>query len=1485
MKTAKRALSLFLTVTLILTTIPIMAHAESAPDPMDEAVEAIEANLLSEKDAEKAVLENREELVKSNTVEVTSGSNSGFVLENGKTYIFKKDVKFTNSTPSGSAITVPAAATVTMQIEKDVTVTAIGSDSESPLGAGAGIYVPESATLIIRGEGALIATGGNAADGENGSRGESSRFDKASRNGNGLIYAGNGGSGGAGGGGAGAGIGGTGGDGGMGGEGGLYKGYKDGKNTFPYDEKITDLTLVGKEEGVSGDTLTGRLFDNFIITKCKVEKTGTVRTVIRTSKPEKTVSYGLAVIENKSSVNSLPSSWIVYGSNDNINWTSIATVKNPDATKRTFNFLKYKCAEYRYNIDKPGTYKYYRFDFDVNGSLQLNDVYLYREAANHPASPTEADDADINGENGKNGKNGTKGADCGVIYILEQVSVTATPGKAGSKDGEAGDNGAKANDKGSGYSYYYYAGGGGGGGGGARGEAPTYGIGEGGDGGCGGGGGGAGSTRYSKNNNDYDDDDHAKGGDGGTAYSLGEEGRSFGSQKGGDGGNGGSRLKQPATPSGIVCANFSAKVEGRLEGDIERGVFSFSDEGGIVDMAGIPVTDINGFTPENNKLYRFANDISYTAPNGQNAITVPENSTITLEIPKDINVSLKGGNANGADGAGAGICVPESSTLIIRGSGALTAVGGNAGDATNTSSGGGAGAGIGGAGGRGISKDNVKPERGTNCGKVYILGSLKLYAHSGLAFGKDTKLFTGGKAADYGIGGGGAGGNIVGRPVQLSGKNGEIYEDYASERITGRNCFYHRADLSVDMMGNVTANGYTDMILGNPFSENISAELLYTALREVANHNALKKDEGWNVVDLFAQEGGETNDSCNGAYRKGNEWNKDIIDISGGYVYLFTTYFGRYIKSKLDSAELTMLFASNPTAVVEVCWKDISDYAESKGQYISEDMKTLMREILYHEHYCEPFGGNRASGYIFGNPTNDKYSSKNKALQQIDFTYTSVLDCETARYATFAYDTARMRTDKSLSGKARYYYSIINSSFMCVDGYKGVTTKNWMKFIPDNASVGQLNMPGTHDSGTYNVMFNYEALDVIMSNIGDIYGDNVPDWITAVAAIGSLAGIAFLAFIDLLIPLLALASAAAIYIACNWAQIVQYFINALAQCNHLTMEQQMNAGIRTFDIRMVYNSDRKYKDLDNEKLKGSDRYYEAGFLKVCHGTLGTMGLGKYSDHDVSLADGHNPDGTLLTFKNMIEDALAFVKQNPSESVYLTFKCEGSNDDGRYTEILKRVFADAEGDPRVVVLKEGQPMPTVGSAAGKVYLIERRFAEFTEDHYDVSAADKIEYLKKCFRDSQKNDLRQHYDSATPIDQTRMIYSSTYKYSFNKGFLTNPFDEKPLSGSPEQLAYKVNDFLDTWGYQRGQRYGWIYMNFPTQMATSNLIFSNIFDMKKLVQEHNEGSLFTDFNGVVFFGLLAVFAVPVIAIPIVKKKKSKKDGGAQNEETDEE
>lgn len=165
---------------------------------------------------------------------------AGATLTAGKTYKVSKNVNINLDQDAvdsygkpTSGLIVPENGRVIIEICKGYTLTVKGTHAAGQYGAGAGISVPSSSTLIITGEGTLIAQGGDAGNGGAGEAGQIGGQGKTYDNTNKLaegIYeissgslsntsSGAGGNGGYGGGGAGAGIGGAGGAGGAGGTG------------------------------------------------------------------------------------------------------------------------------------------------------------------------------------------------------------------------------------------------------------------------------------------------------------------------------------------------------------------------------------------------------------------------------------------------------------------------------------------------------------------------------------------------------------------------------------------------------------------------------------------------------------------------------------------------------------------------------------------------------------------------------------------------------------------------------------------------------------------------------------------------------------------------------------------------------------------------------------------------------------------------------------------------------------------------------------------------------------------------------------------------------------------------------------------------------------------------------------------------------------------------------------------------------------------
>ncbi|MGN0155551.1 MAG: InlB B-repeat-containing protein [Lachnospiraceae bacterium] len=218
----------------------------------------------------------------------------GTTLSGNTIYKVTEDVEITQTTAGCDGLIVANNATVVLDIAKDCTLTVKGGDGSGKTRGGAGIYVPSNSTLIILGEGTLVAIGGDGGNATNGQNGYDALYDYISpstgkgvtgnawsttsnygtditRGGWFFIRGGAGGKGGDGGGGAGAGIGGRGGNGGSGGSGGNYQyiNYTGYDSTYGRLEEdcFTSYNYAGKNGlvgssggGGSSGTVCGKIY-------------------------------------------------------------------------------------------------------------------------------------------------------------------------------------------------------------------------------------------------------------------------------------------------------------------------------------------------------------------------------------------------------------------------------------------------------------------------------------------------------------------------------------------------------------------------------------------------------------------------------------------------------------------------------------------------------------------------------------------------------------------------------------------------------------------------------------------------------------------------------------------------------------------------------------------------------------------------------------------------------------------------------------------------------------------------------------------------------------------------------------------------------------------------------------------------------------------------------------------------------------------------
>ena len=147
--------------------------------------------------------------------------------------------------------------------------------------------------------------------------------------------------------------------------------------------------------------------------------------------------------------------------------------------------------------------------------------------------------------------------------------------------------------------------------------------------------------------------------------------------------------------------------------------------------------------------YYVSEDVTFSNGATGSGLTIADGATVYLYIPHGVTLTARGGHASGKTGAGAGIELPESSTLYLQGKGTVKATGGNAANGGNGNGGddayldydetilggsggkggdggGGAGAGIGtrgGSGGNGGSGGQRTGSSGDECTQYGVDGN------------------------------------------------------------------------------------------------------------------------------------------------------------------------------------------------------------------------------------------------------------------------------------------------------------------------------------------------------------------------------------------------------------------------------------------------------------------------------------------------------------------------------------------------------------------------------------------------------------------------------------------------------------------------------------------------------------------------------------------------------------------------------------------
>ncbi len=317
-----------------------------------------------------------------------------------------------------------------------------------------------------------------------------------------------------------------------------------------------------------------------------------------------------------------------------------------------------------------------------------------------------------------------------------------------------------------------------------------------------------------------------------------------------------------------------------------------------------------------------------------------------------------------------------------------------------------------------------------------------------------------------------------------------------------------------------------------------------------------------------------------------------------------------------------------------------------------------------------------------------------------------------------------------------------------MDVWEGVSSADWMSNLDDDLKISQINLPGTHDSGTKNVTF-----------------------------------------------------------------------SSSAQCQNMSIADQLNNGIRFLDIRLEDDGER---------------------LRLVHGT----------------ADCKSEDGSNLYLDEVLQDCYDFLDAHPTETIVMSMK----KDDGKAEDAQIETFIHnyINANSGYWCLQNGSPV--LRDVRKKIVLARRYHSaenDFANDKgvrlfwSDQGSSDVVTppwvrpdrvttygWLRFCVQDRYKYNAGDKWAAVkkgldNPPHTTNAIVKvedgkeititpeSTYFLNFTSSAGTGILD------SPKKLADSINaNFLsyNNGSLEYGKSYGWIIMDFATEELARHVYETN-------------------------------------------------------------
>lgn len=286
----------------------------------------------------------------------------------------------------------------------------------------------------------------------------------------------------------------------------------------------------------------------------------------------------------------------------------------------------------------------------------------------------------------------------------------------------------------------------------------------------------------------------------------------------------------------------------------------------------------------------------------------------------------------------------------------------------------------------------------------------------------------------------------------------------------------------------------------------------------------------------------------------------------------------------------------------------------------------------------------------------------------------------------------------------------------------------------------------------------------------------------------------------------------------------------VAQCQDLTIAEQLEAGVRFFDIRLRFGGD-------------PDDFYDDDAVNenyICHG------------QGIWCCDGYKPDGSHYTYEDVLDEMASFIETHESETIFFFVRNEDYDKDDleeddcyrtvleeNENDIVRRFAAEGKEEDFVVLESANVPAGTMGDYRGKIVRFPNGigFGDLMDEEkyndFEASYADKWANIKPFFDSAKEQTF--YIPKLKKIKEFRCAYTScTGQYTYNED------DEKVYNnvGIIEQIptgkdeAEEMNRLILDYPFIRGAYYGWIGMDMITEDLARTIFQTNDFNEEGMI-----------------------------------------------------